>query len=84
MTKVQSKDKAEREVIAETSELKPTQKSTIEKKIKALNKKLLAIEELQRKVKEEEYELDEQQQKKVDSLGETLEELEDFVEGRRQ
>ena len=81
---MQSKDKAEREVIAEASELKPTKSTTIEKKIKALNKKLLAIEELQRKVTEEEYELDEQQQKKVDSLGATLEELEDFVEGRRQ
>ena len=84
MTKVAAKDRGEREVVAEGAQLKPSQKTTVEKKIKALNKKLLAIEELQRKVKEEGYELDEQQQRKVDSLGATLEELDDFVEGRRQ
>lgn len=80
MTRVQ--EKKERDVDAEGSVLKPTQKSTVEKKIKALNKKLQAIQELLDKQKNG-YELDSQQLVKVESLGKTLEELDDFVSGRR-
>lgn len=48
----------------------------------ALNKKIKAIEELQNK-QTEGAELDDKQLAKIASLEETLEALQDFIEGRR-
>ena len=83
VTKKPRKDQEEREVVAEGAPLKPTDDERAKKKIRALNKKLTAIEALIKKQKGGE-ELDEQQQIKVDSLEETMQELDDFTSGRRK
>ena len=82
IVKKPKKDQGEREVIAAAAPLKESTDDRVAKKIKALNKKLTAIEALKDKQKAG-VELDEQQLAKVESLADTLQELEDFMEGRR-
>mmetsp|Transcript_2076 Transcript_2076/g.4423 ORF Transcript_2076/g.4423 Transcript_2076/m.4423 type:complete len:123 (+) Transcript_2076:149-517(+) len=73
---------ADREI--DTSEpLRAVGEAAISKKVRALNKKLTQIEELKKRQKNGE-ELDEAQLQKVDSLGETLELLDEFLAGKRQ
>jgi uncharacterized protein with WD repeat len=81
VTKKQKADRVEREVDT-TEPLSETTDQRAAKKIKALNKKLTAIEVLREKQKRGET-LDEKQLAKIDSLGETLELLDDFIAGRR-
>ena len=80
VTKKRKRD--EREVQRGEMKKVETAESRIEKKVKALNKKLTQIEDLRRRQKAGE-ELDPQQLKKVESLGDTLEELDAFLSGSR-
>jgi uncharacterized protein with WD repeat len=82
VTKKQKGERGEREV--NTSEpLKKTDDQLAAKKIKALNKKLSGIEALIEKKKAGET-LDEKQLAKIDSLGDTLELLDEFISGLRK
>lgn len=80
--KKRASERKEREVGVNQPKLKPTKAQMAEKKIKALNKKLSSIESLiERQAAGEE--LDEQQLAKIETLEDTLEELEAFMSGDR-
>ena len=81
--RVKKEDRKERETNVEASKLNSLSKD--EKYIKALKKKLKAINDLLEKQKEaesrgEEFVFDAQQQAKVDTLGETMENMQAMLE----
>lgn len=82
VTKKNKHERQEREV--DTSEKLKTNEDDIRvaKKIKALNKKLTAIEALKDKQSKGET-LDDKQLAKLESLSETLQMLDDFMSGKR-
>ena len=83
VTKKKKSDQAERQVQRGGMKSEQTPESRVEKKVKALNKKLTQIEDLRNKQKAGE-ELDPQQIKKIESLGDTLAELGAFLSGQRR
>ena len=78
VVKKQKGDRVERTIDTSGGALKETEDQKAVKKIKALNKKLSAIEALIEKQKAGET-LDEKQLAKIESLGETLECLDIFI-----
>ena len=82
VTKKRRRDQGEREVQRGEMKKEKTAESKIEKKVKALNKKLKQIEELMSRQKAGE-ELDPQQLAKIDTLGDTLDELDGFLSGEK-
>ena len=80
VVKKRNVEKAIREVSAENAPLRDSKDGKATKKIKALNKKLTAIEELIARQKAGEK-LDAQQTAKVESLEEVLTELDGFMSG---
>jgi uncharacterized protein with WD repeat len=83
VTKKNKHDKSEREVDAsETLKSSNDAKIGAEKKMKALTKKITAIEALKAKQDKGET-LDEKQIAKIESLAETVQMLDDFMTGKR-
>ncbi len=82
VVKKRKSEQAEREVDT-NEELRESNSEKVAKKIKALNKKLKAIEVLRERQNSGEK-LDDNQLAKVESLEETLTLIEDFISGRRR